>query len=605
MERLRPVLTPASLLLALIVVAGLAVRVWNNDYGLPFVWSLDESIHFTNRSVLMFREGFDPGYYQNPTAFTYLVYGVLRVMYGPLGFLFDLPWGNVTYQFEQNPTEIWIAARTLAAVLCVGGVVAVYLATRRLWGTREGLVAAAVLSFAFLPVAYSRVAVTDVGALIGVPLALYGAVRAYETGRRRHFVLAGAAAGLALSFKYTAGLLVLPLGIAALARLRRERAGALLSLVLAGIAALVVFVALNPYLLLNFDEFRSDLRGQATVTAEIPKPGQESGGFGYYLDSLTWGLGWAAALAALAGAALELRRDPLRALLLLVFPVALLCYLGLQSRYFGRWLLPAYPVLAMLCAVALVRAAELLPWRPAARAAALAGLTCLALAQPLAADVRTALVLGRDDTREQARDWLARSYAPELRISIEPAVPERYFRISPDGRVPSWLGRCPRRFAWELPGWSYPRPGGRRFCAEDWPAQFSRPDTGLRASAYHVVLDGQVIDKYRFYGYCTVMTFGVVRERAMATRDPDVRAYYRRLDRESTLVRTFSPYEPGADRVPFHFDLSYNYYPTAYRQPGPVTRIYRLEGCEQAYGQSAVPVPRARELPPRRPEEET
>jgi len=40
-----------------------------------------------------------------------------------------------------------------------------YWAARRLWGVREGLVAAAVLSFAFLPVAYSRVAVTDVGAL--------------------------------------------------------------------------------------------------------------------------------------------------------------------------------------------------------------------------------------------------------------------------------------------------------------------------------------------------------------------------------------------------------------------------------------------------------
>jgi dolichyl-phosphate-mannose-protein mannosyltransferase len=533
------------------------------------------------------------------------VYGLLRVMYGPLGFLFHLPWGNVTYQFEQDPTEIWMAARALAAVLSLTGVAAVYFAARRLWSAREGLVAAAVLSFAFLPVAYSRVAVTDVGALIGVALSLYGAVRAYEDGRRRHFLLVGAAAGLAVSFKYTAGLLLLPLGVAALARLRRDRAAALLSLVLAGAAALVVFVALNPYLLLNFDQFRSDLRGQATVTAEVPKPGQESAGLRYYLESVTWGVGWAAGLAAVAGAAVELRRDPVRALVLVIFPVALLAYLSLQSRYFGRWLLPAYPVLAMLCGVALVRAADLLPSRPAVRAAALAALGVVVVAQPVAADVRTALVLGRDDTREQAREWLARRYPPALRISIEPAVPGRYFRISPSGRVPSWLGRCSRRFAWELPGWSYPGPGGRRLCSEDWPSQFSRPDGGVRASAYHVVLDRGVIDKYRFYGYCTVMTFGVIQERAMATGDPDVRAYYRRLERESTLLRTFSPYEPGADPVPFSFDLSYNYYPTAYHRPGPVTRIYRLNDCEQAYGPPAVRIPRARELPPARPEEET
>ena len=182
------------LLLVLILAAGFALRVWNIDYGLPFVYSLDEGTHFTSRAVEMFWQDLDPGYYQNPAAYTYLVYLVLRVMYGPLGFLFDLPFGNVTDQFDKNPTEIWIAARTLAAALCMGGVAATYWAARRLWGVREGLVAAAVLAFAFLPVAYSRVAVTDVGALLGMALSMGFAVRAYGGGRARDFALAGAAA---------------------------------------------------------------------------------------------------------------------------------------------------------------------------------------------------------------------------------------------------------------------------------------------------------------------------------------------------------------------------------------------------------------------------
>src|SRR5918998_1307127 len=150
------------LILALIVVAGLALRVLNNDYGLPFVYSIDEASHFTNRAVEMFWQDLDPGYYQNPAAFTYLVYGLLRVLYGPFGFLFDLPFGNVTEQFSKDPGEIWVAARTLAAVLCMAGVVAVYFTGKRLWGLREGLIAAALLAFAFLPVAYSRVAVNRV-----------------------------------------------------------------------------------------------------------------------------------------------------------------------------------------------------------------------------------------------------------------------------------------------------------------------------------------------------------------------------------------------------------------------------------------------------------
>jgi hypothetical protein len=418
-----------------------------------------------------------------------------------------------------------------------------------------------------------------------------------EEGRARDYLLAGAGAGLGLGFKYTAGLALLPLGIAALSRLRADRGRALLLLAGGvGVAALV-FAALNPYLFTHFDRFWQDLRGQAEVAANEPKPGQQSGGVGYYLESLTWGLGWAAAIAAAGGAALELRRSLVRGLVLVSMPLALFVYLSVQSRYFGRWLLPAYPVLAMLGAVALVRASELVRGRPVARAAALAGLTGLALAQPLAADVRTGLVLGREDTREQVRNFLAHRYPPELRVSVEPAVPGRWYRATPEGKSPPWLERCPRRPGWTEPGWLYPSATGR-VCAQYKPGQFARPDGGVRASAYHLVLGPGVVDDYRFYGYCLAVTFGVVSERALDTRDPGVRAYYRRLQRDAELVRTFSPYDRGAKPVPFNFDLSYNYYPRAYNRPGPVARVYRLRNCHQDYGSPIVKVPRARELPP-------
>ncbi|HEX2232325.1 MAG TPA: glycosyltransferase family 39 protein, partial [Thermoleophilaceae bacterium] len=547
-----------------------------------------------------------PGYYQNPAAFTYLLFVVLRVLYGPLGFLFDLDWGNVTDQFTKDPGEIWVVARTVAAVLGVAGAGAAYWAARRIWGVREALVAAAIVAFAFLPVAYSRIAVTDVGALIGVGLSLMWSVRAYEDGRLRDFALGGAAAGLALSFKYTAGLALLPLGIAALARLRADGPRPLLGLGAGVGLAAVVFVVLNPYLLGSFDEFWTDLREQAEVAADEPKPGQQSGGVAYYLDSLTWGLGWAAALAALAGAVLELRRDLVRGLILVALPLALFAYLALQSRYFGRWLLPAYPALAMLAAVALVRLADLVPPRRLARTAVLVGVTLLVLAQPLAADVRTALVLGRDDTREQARDFLVDRFAPALRVSIEPAVPGRWFRTNPEGRFPSWLRRCPKDDRWRLPGgddwprpgYAYPGPGGERICARFLPGQFTRPDGGVRASAYHLVLAPEVIDDLRFYGYCHVVTFGTVRERVAVARDPRATAYYERLEREADVLRRFSPYDEGAEPEPFHFDHSFSYYPAAYHRPGPVTTIYRLRDCDQAYGAPVIQIPRARELAP-------
>ena len=605
------------LILALILVSGFALRVWNIDYGLPFVYSVDEGTHFASRAVEMFWQDFDPGYYQNPSAYTYLVYGLLRLMYGPLGSLFELPYGNVTEQFAKDPGEIWIAARVLAAALCTAGVAATYWAARRLWGVREGLVAAAVLSFAFLPVAYSRVAVTDVGALIGVALALLWSVRAAEEGWTRDYALAGAAAGLAIGFKYTAGLVLLPLGIAALSRLPADGPRVLARLGIGAALAVVVFALLNPYVFGSFDQWWSDLRDQAEVAANDRKPGQESGGFGYYLDSLTWGLGWAALAAALLGTLVELRRDVVRGIILLALPVALFVYLATQSRYFGRWLLPAYPALALLAAVGIVQVAEFVTralggrepsalgpprqrrsLRPALGAVVLAALTALVLVQPLAADVRSALVLGRDDTLTQARAWLDERYPPELRVAVEPAVPGRWFRSNPEGTNPGWLSRCPRRDGWSEPGWSYVAEGGERVCAQYKPGLFARPDGGVRASAYHSLLGPEVIDDYRLYGYCLVMTVNTVRERALGSGDPHARAYYDRLDRESTVVREFSPYDDGADPVPFSFDLSYNSYPPEYERPGPTVRVHRLDRCRQAYGPPVIRIPKATEPEP-------
>jgi hypothetical protein len=518
-------------------------------------------------------------------------------MYGPLGFVFGLPYGNVTDQFDKNPTEIWIAARTLAAALCMVGVAATYWAARRLWGIREGLVAAAVLAFAFLPVAYSRVALTDVGALIGVALSLGLAVLAHQRGGLKWFGLAGAAAGLAVSFKYTAGLALLPVAIAAIARLRSDGLRALGGLALGCALAAVVFVALNPYLFGSFDAWWSDLRDQADVARDQPKPGQDSGGVSYYLDSLTWGLGWAAAFAALAGAVIELRRNVVRGLMLIAVPLALFVYLSAQSRYFGRWLLPAYPALAMLTAAALSQLSSLVP-NPKWRGPVLAGVAALVLLQPFAADIRSAQVLGRDDTRQQARDWLETHYPPELRASVEPAVPGRWFRSNPEGDPPSWLSRCAQRAGWTEPGWSYLAAGRERVCAQYKPGLVARPDGGIRASSYHAVLSPGVIDDYRLYGYCLVVTADVVEDRALQTGDRDARAYYDRLDRESRVVKTFSPYDKGADPVPFSFDLSYNYYPPEYHRPGPTVRIHRLSDCRQAAGPPIIRIPRAREPAP-------
>ena len=110
LPRLRALLTPTYALLAAIVVVGFIPRLVHNGYGLPYVYNYDEDTHFTSRAVEMFGKGtFDPGYYQNPSAFTYLVHLALRIRFSDLplfGSLSHLEVPSVSQQFALDPTSI-------------------------------------------------------------------------------------------------------------------------------------------------------------------------------------------------------------------------------------------------------------------------------------------------------------------------------------------------------------------------------------------------------------------------------------------------------------------------------------------------------------------
>lgn len=554
---------PAYLLLAVVVAVGFVLRVENNGYGLPYVYNVDEGSHFTARAVAMLGGDWDPGYFQNPSAFTYLANFALRFKFGhgnPFG-----SFGSVVDQFRLDPTAIYQTTRTVAALLCMVGVVAAFWAGRRLWTTGVGLAAAAILSFGFLPVTYSRIAVTDVGTLAPVALAIVGAVRVWEDGRLRWWLLAGGGAGLALAFKYTAGAVLFALAIAAVAVLVRDRRDGLRTVALGSLAAagacLLAFFVTNPYFFVDFSDAHRQLSAQATTAGDFGKVGQNTTGAPYYLGTLTWGLGWVAALAALGGAVLELRRDLVRGLVLVAFPVALLVYLSLQARFFSRWLLPAYPVLALLAAAGLAQAAawlaRLRPQLPAyAASALLALLVVIAIAQPLAADARSAAVLGRADTRQIARQWLVASYPPALRVVIEPAVPARYYRRQGRGGL-----------------------SGRKAFVRG----FAKHQAETRIQ-YPSLLKPDYIDAYRRAGFCLVMTMSVIEGRAVNAKLAPALAYYDRLRRESDIVFHTSPYKPGATPPRFDFDFSYNYYPSAFHRPGPEVTIYRLRDCKQGFG---------------------
>ena len=251
------------------------------------------------------------------------------------------------------------------------------------------------------------------------------------------------------------------------------------------------------------------------------------------------------------------------ALVLLPAPLLFVLFMGLQERYFGRWLLPVLPIVILLAAYggdgarARRRRARAPRSRCRGRArrarAARAGARRLAPRRPRARAPRHA--------RRGARRGCSRTCPRARSVVIEPFVPAR------------WL-EDPDRADAGTPG------GGRWRCGTRRAPTSTTPATRCRRP--HALRQGRQATSARCARRCSTTTrAGLLlgRDGSTSTGAPS-RSPSRSRRRSPTTPRStaarerarFSPYRDGAERPPFNFDWSFDYYPLAYARPGPGDR---------------------------------
>ena len=603
---------------------GLALRLWGVRQGLPYAYNVDEAEHFVPHAVEMFQKGtLNPHYFANPPAFTYLLHLLFGLWYGGAS--------GAVHALALHPEGVYTLARVAAALLGTVALWLLYATGARLFGRGVGLLAAAIEAVAFLPVFYAHLALNDVPTLAPVTLSLLGSAGVLRKGRRRDYLLAGVGLGLACASKYTAGIVLLPLLAASATRYLDVAPGArayaigrraAIGLVLAGIAALLAFLVANPYAVLDYQGFHAELLHQSTLSAEAQgKLGApREGGLLYYLWTLTWGLGWVPALAALGGALAVWSKERRLGFMLVPAPLLFLAFMGLQGRYFGRWLLPIFPILCLLAAffaLWLVEEASRMAKRPREHVSGLLGsgrdpgrgedpnrggdaargeeadrasgagrngggwsrrirmgtaalLVAALLAQGLIYSVHSGLVLSRADTRNLTRAWMLAHVPKGALIVAEPVSPDEWAReVRPGTATAGNPYRWPK----------YPSLLSRISADGELEPEASR----LRAVGiedYVRTLSPALIDYYERNGYCWVLSGTTQSGRAFADPRavPLAIAYYAALARQGEVVYRASPYSHGRERVGFDFDWSFDYYPLAYHRPGPEMTVYRLHG---------------------------
>jgi len=433
-KKLFPLLGAAGLLAA-ILLFGFFLRFYGVDHGLPFKYHCDEQ-GMIARAMQMHRTGnLELDFFPQPAFNTYLLFAVLSVIGLAVG---EIP------QFW-----VYIIARTITALIGTATIYLAYLIGKKAYNEKTGLLAAAFLAFTVLHLRNSHFYWTDVTMTFWVTACVYFSLKILEDGRARDYLLAGLCAGLAAASKYGGALVLLVVGVAHFLRpfytvkYKKKKklayAKAVLSKVFlnpfayaAVLLAAVAFVAINPYIFINFDKFQGSFDYEYKHVTGVIKPewtiyflGTEP--FFYHLESvLFWAMGPLLEAVCVLGVFYALWRHRKQDLLLLSWVIPYFLNVGGWYVKFSRYMIPLLPLLCVFGAMALVSLLENAKrHRDKYLVLASKAIIAVVLLSSVFYSFAYAGIYSQPDSRTQATMWIVENAESGATVMLEPSPWER------------------------------------------------------------------------------------------------------------------------------------------------------------------------------------
>jgi tetratricopeptide (TPR) repeat protein len=423
--------------LSAILLAGIVFRCWNPGWGLPDLFEeatpLTVSWKFWNWGAAGFV--FNPNFFNYPAFTFYIQFAVQWVHYiaGHLSGFYP-----TVNSFGTTIGTVVIPARLVDAVFDMGTVVVGTLIARDLLGRRAAVITAAFLAVNPLLVSEAHLIQTDTALTFFSMTALLFMLRLATAPTMRNYIAAGIAIGLAAGSKYP-GFVLIPVLVAA-HFLRGRSSNELRELALdkklslSVLCTAIVFLATNPYIILNHEGFSRDFAFESYhMSAGHLGIDTSESSIGYYLTGVIPGyLGWLFIAALAAGIVTIAKRGERQAWVLFLYPIAWFILVSTWEMRAARYFLPVVPELIILGAAGIGWIVNLIGKKGAEPNSGqtdapvsptnfvMAGIALLLLVQPLWETGKYLNTLSQPDTRSLTRKWISEHVQPGSAVATGP-----------------------------------------------------------------------------------------------------------------------------------------------------------------------------------------